>query len=132
MQGTGEAIRGNFNAAVDSATGNHEAAARNQNIASRGVDEMEHGHYHGTRAGVTPVDTERERMNRVAQGEYGPTESTKYAPHGTNVGNKVDPRYESNVNQHGTMQGSSGYGPHGTDTANQLDPRIDSHRGMPR
>ncbi|KAF1959915.1 hypothetical protein CC80DRAFT_533217 [Byssothecium circinans] len=95
VHGTGEAIRGNVNAAVDSAAGDHEAAARNQNIAARGVDEIENGHYHGTGAGVTPHDTQRERANRVVQGEANPVGSTNYGPHGTSAGNTLDPRVES-------------------------------------
>ncbi|KAJ4304947.1 hypothetical protein N0V90_000475 [Kalmusia sp. IMI 367209] len=132
VQGTGEAIRGNFNAAVDSATGDHEAAQRQQNIAARGVDEFEHGHYHGTGAGVTPKDTDRERVNRAVQGESATVGSTNYGPHGTNVGNKLDPRFDSDVDHRGTVSGSTNYGPHETNVGNKLDPRFDSdvdHRG---
>jgi hypothetical protein len=141
IQGTGEAIRGNFNAAADSATGDHEAAARNQNIASRGIDEMQNGHYHGTGAGVTPIDTERERANRVAQGESASVGSTNYGPHATNAGNKVDPRFDSDMDHRGTASapagapsGSTNFGPHSTNTANKMDPRVDSDgdRGMGR
>jgi hypothetical protein len=131
-QGTGEAIRGNVNAAVDSATGDHAAAARNQNVASRGVDEMEHGHYHGTGAGVTPVDTGRERVNRAAQGESAVPGSTNYGPHATNVGNKVDPRFDSDMDHRGTAQGSTNFGPHSTNVGNKLDPRVDSDMGTRR
>lgn len=61
---------------------------------------MEHGHYHGTGAGVTPVDTARERQNRAAQGEYSThthTGSTNYGPHSANTSNKLDPRYDSDL-----------------------------------
>ena len=58
LQGTGEAIRGNVNSAVDTASGDRQSAAKNEAIASQGINEMEHGHQHvrGTGAGVTPVD----------------------------------------------------------------------------
>lgn len=104
-QGTGEAIRGNFNAAVDSATGDHESAQRQQNIASRGVDEFETGNYHGTGAGVTPIDTDRERINRAAQGESATVTSTNHGPHGTNIGNKLDPRFDSDCDHRGSATG---------------------------
>ncbi|ORY14259.1 hypothetical protein BCR34DRAFT_585876 [Clohesyomyces aquaticus] len=68
VHGAGEAIRGNINAAVDSAAGDRQGTVKNEAIASRGVDEMEHGHYHSTGAGVTPVDTDQERQKRTAQG----------------------------------------------------------------
>ncbi|KAF2645042.1 hypothetical protein P280DRAFT_504505 [Massarina eburnea CBS 473.64] len=126
VHGSGEAIRGSFNAAADSATGDHEAAARNQNIATRGVDEMENGHYHGTGAGVTPHDTERERINRDIQGESRPVGSTNYGSHATNVGNKIDPRFDSDVDHRGTVTGSTNYGPHSTNVGNKVDPRIES------
>ncbi|KAF2797388.1 hypothetical protein K505DRAFT_298410 [Melanomma pulvis-pyrius CBS 109.77] len=121
VHGTGEAIRGNVNAAVDTAAGDRNSAAKNEGIASRGVDEMEHGHYHGTGAGVTPVDTARERQNRAAQGEYSNhthTGPTNYGPHATNTGNKLDPRYDSDL---GTR--SSNDGPHNT---HKFDPNYDS------
>lgn len=74
LQGAGEAIRGTANSFADEVTNKGtatDAAAqtKNQNIAERGVDEMEHGHYHGTGAGVTPADTSREKVNRTIQGE---------------------------------------------------------------
>lgn len=132
-QGTGEAIRGNFNAAVDSATGDREAAQRNQNIASRGMDEFENGHYHGTGAGVTPVDTDRERVNRAAQGEARTVGSTNYGSHGTNVGNKLDPRYDSDLDNRGTKTGSTNFGPHSTNVGNRVDPDVnDGEVGMRR
>jgi hypothetical protein len=92
-KGAGEAIRGNLNAAVDSAAGDREGAARNEAIASRGADEMENGHYHGTGAGVTPHDTARERQNRALQGEYNTR--TTAGPHLSDTANRVDPRYDS-------------------------------------
>ncbi|KAF2271818.1 uncharacterized protein EI97DRAFT_504707 [Westerdykella ornata] len=44
IHGTGEALRGNINAAVDSAAGDHQAVARDEAIAARGTDEMDRGH----------------------------------------------------------------------------------------
>ncbi|KAF9740266.1 hypothetical protein PMIN06_010411 [Paraphaeosphaeria minitans] len=125
VHGTGEAIRGNVNAAVDSATGDRESAHRQQNIAARGVDEFEHGHYHGTGAGVTPKDTDRERVNRYAQGESATLGSTNYGPHGTNLGNKLDPRFDSDLDNRGTTTGSTNIGPHSTNVGNRVDPRVD-------
>jgi hypothetical protein len=43
---------------VDSAAGQREGVAKNESVASRGVDEMEHGHHHGTGTGVTPAATQ--------------------------------------------------------------------------
>ncbi|KAJ4349828.1 uncharacterized protein N0V89_008447 [Didymosphaeria variabile] len=125
IHGTGEAIRGNFNAAVDSATGDRESAQRQQNIASRGVEEFETGHYHGTGAGVTPVDTDRERINRAAQGESATVGSTNNGPHGTNVGNKLDPRFDSDLDNRGMTTGSTNVGPHSAHVGNGADPRIE-------
>ncbi|KAL1610334.1 hypothetical protein SLS60_002000 [Paraconiothyrium brasiliense] len=130
-QGTGEAIRGNFNAAVDSATGDREAAQRQQNIASRGMDEFEKGHYHGTGAGVTPVDTDRERVNRAAQGESVTVGSTNHGPHGTNVGNKLDPRFDSDLDNRGTCTGNTNVGSHSTNVGNGVAPRVeDGENGL--
>jgi hypothetical protein len=66
-QGIGEAIRGNINAFADSATGTDSTKSRN--VAERGELEFETGKYAGTGAGVTPHDTDRERVNRNLQGE---------------------------------------------------------------
>lgn len=68
--GAGEAIRGQINTMADTALGDRDAAAKNQAITDRGVDEISTGRYHGTGAGVTPADTAAERHNRAAQGEY--------------------------------------------------------------
>lgn len=101
-QGAGEVLRGEVNAAADNATGT--STGKNEAIVARGVDEMNHGHYHGTGAGVTPHDTEREKANRAVQGEYPGTGtqpagvgSTNYGPHSTNMGNKMDPRFDSDT-----------------------------------
>jgi hypothetical protein len=49
VHGTGEAIRGNINAAVDSAAGDKASATKNQEIAQKGVDEWDRGYRgHGT------------------------------------------------------------------------------------
>ena len=77
---------------------------------------MATGHYHGTGAGVTPHDTNRERLNRDLQGEHGgvgtglaaETErraanenlNANYGPHSTNLGNKVDPTVDSDLSSH--------------------------------
>jgi len=66
-QGIGEAIRGNINAFADTATGTDSTKSRN--VAERGELEFETGQYGGTGAGVTPHDTNRERVNRNLQGE---------------------------------------------------------------
>jgi hypothetical protein len=67
LQGIGEAIRGNINTFADSATGTDSTKSRT--VAERGEQEFETGKYAGTGAGVTPHDTERERLNRDIQGE---------------------------------------------------------------
>jgi hypothetical protein len=48
VHGVGEQIRGSINAAVDSASGDKASAAKNQQIANKGVDEFNHG-YQGHR-----------------------------------------------------------------------------------
>ena len=81
-QGAGEAIRGNINAAVDAAAGDRQSAARNEQIASRGASEMDQG-YHRAGAGT--------------HGQHTTGGSSNYGPHGTNVGNKLDPRFDSDM-----------------------------------
>jgi hypothetical protein len=44
VHGTGEAIRGKFNAAVDSASGDKASATKNEEIAQKGVDEWDRGY----------------------------------------------------------------------------------------
>jgi hypothetical protein len=44
VHGTGEAIRGKFNAAVDNASGDKASATRNEEIAQKGVDEWDNGY----------------------------------------------------------------------------------------
>jgi hypothetical protein len=54
IHGTGEAIRGNVNAAIDSASGDKASAVKNQEIAQKGVDEWDRGYRgHGT---LIPTD----------------------------------------------------------------------------
>ena len=114
---------------VDEATGDKTSAAKNQAIADKGVDEWDQGyHGHATSAGVAPADTDRERMNTAN------TTSTNYGSHNSNIGNKVDPRYDSDLDHRGTATGSANHGPHSTNVSNKLDPRVDSdvdHRADP-
>jgi hypothetical protein len=111
-QGAGEAIRGNINAAIDSSTGDRESAARQEAIATKGANEMDQGYtrHHNTGPGV-------------AQTGAG---STNYGPHDTNTGNKLDPRYDSDLDNRGPAGGSSNFGPHSTNIGNKADPRVDS------
>jgi hypothetical protein len=44
VHGTGEAIRGEFNAAIDKAAGDKASATKNEEIAQRGVDEFDGGY----------------------------------------------------------------------------------------
>jgi hypothetical protein len=44
VHGTGEAIRGKFNATVDTASGDKASAIRNEEIAQKGVDEWDRGY----------------------------------------------------------------------------------------
>lgn len=130
LQGTGEAIRGEFNAAIDKAAGDQSGVVHNKEIANKGVNEWDTG-YRGHNAGVTPVDTEAERMNTT--GPTGAT-STNYGPHSTNTANKLDPRVDSDLDHRGTVTDSTNYGPHSTNVGNKLDPRVDSdadHRANP-
>ncbi|CAA9966639.1 hypothetical protein PTMSG1_09998 [Pyrenophora teres f. maculata] len=129
IHGTGEAIRGNAMSMVDEASGDNSSAAKNQAIADKGVNEWDQGYRgHATSAGVTPADTDRERMNTTN------TTSTNYGSHNSNIGNKVDPRYDSDMDHRGTATGSANHGPHSTNVSNKLDPRVDSdadHRADP-
>jgi hypothetical protein len=127
IQGTGEAIRGNFNAAVDQASGDRLGVDKNAAVASKGADEIDHGYHRaGHGAGVTPVD--RERMNTTQ------TAATNYGSHSTNTANKLDPRFDSDLDHRGTATGSTNVGHHSNNVANKFDPRIDSdadHRANP-
>jgi hypothetical protein len=80
-QGAGEAIRGNINAAVDSAARDPEGVAKNEAIASRGADEMDRGHYHRTGAATTGTQAG----------------SATYESHTPNLGHNTDPQYDSGV-----------------------------------
>ncbi|KAJ4993868.1 chitin synthase 2 [Stagonosporopsis vannaccii] len=127
VHGTGEAIRGNFNAAVDQAGGDRIGVEKNAAIASHGADEIDHG-YHRTGHTSHVGDAERERLNTTS------TASTNYGSHSTNTGNKLDPRFDSDMDHRGTATGSTNLGSHTTNTANKLDPRFDSdadHRANP-
>jgi hypothetical protein len=44
VHGTGEAIRGNFNAAVDQAAGDKSSAIKHKEVAQKGVDEWDRGY----------------------------------------------------------------------------------------
>jgi hypothetical protein len=112
---------------VDDATGNHAAAVQNQEIAQKGTDEWDNG-YRGKVAGVSPADTdaEKERQNTVG------SEASNYGPHSTRLGNKADPRFDSDTDHRGTKTAATNYGPHSTNAGNKIDPRFDSdtdHRG---
>jgi hypothetical protein len=54
--------------------------------------------------------------------------SSNCGPHSTAIGNKLDPRYDSDLDHRGTTQGSTNYGLHHTKLGNKLDPRYDSDR----
>jgi hypothetical protein len=114
---------------VDQASGDHASATKNQEIANKGVDEWDRGYRgHATSAGVTPADADAQRLNTTH------STSTNYGPHGTNTANKLDPRYDSDMDHRGTATGSTNVGPHSTNVSNKLDPRIDSdadHRANP-
>ncbi|KAF5848991.1 hypothetical protein GGP41_010042 [Bipolaris sorokiniana] len=121
VHGTGEAIRGNAMSMVDEASGDKASAVKNQEIANKGVDEWDSGYRgHVTSAGVAPTNTT--------------STSTNYGPHDSNIGNKLDPRFDSDTDHRGTATGSANAGPHSTNVGNKLDPRFDSdqdHRADP-
>ncbi|KAI4644796.1 uncharacterized protein J4E78_009615 [Alternaria triticimaculans] len=131
VHGTGEAIRGNAMSMVDEASGDKASATKNQEIANKGVDEWDRGYRgHPADAGVTPADADahRERMNTTG------TTATNYGSHNSNIGNKVDPRYDSDLDHRGTATDSTNAGPHSTNVGNKMDPRFDSdvdHRADP-
>ncbi|EUC43917.1 hypothetical protein COCMIDRAFT_38186 [Bipolaris oryzae ATCC 44560] len=121
VHGTGEAIRGNAMSMVDEASGDKASAVKNQEIANKGVDEWDRGYRgHATSAGVAPTNNT--------------STSTNYGPHDSNIGNKLDPRFDSDTDHRGTATGSTNAGPHSTNMGNKLDPRFDSdqdHRADP-
>ena len=106
---------------VDEASGDKASAVKNQEIANKGVDEWDSGYRgHVTSAGVAPTNTT--------------STSTNYGPHDSNIGNKLDPRFDSDTDHRGTATGSANAGPHSTNVGNKLDPRFDSdqdHRADP-
>jgi hypothetical protein len=115
---------------LDEASGDKASAVKNQEIANKGVDEWDRGYRGHASAGVTPVDQDahREHMNTTG------TTSTNYGSHNSNIGNKLDPRYDSDMDHRGTANGSTNVGPHSTNVSNKLDPRVDSdadHRADP-
>ncbi|KAF2200704.1 hypothetical protein GQ43DRAFT_373167 [Delitschia confertaspora ATCC 74209] len=151
FHGAGEAIRGNINAAVDSASGDRDSAARQQQIASSGLNEMEHGHqphshratgvgHHPEQAGSTNYGPHSSntankmdpRFDSDLDNRGTTTGSTNYGPHSTNMGNKMDPRFDSDLDNRGTQTGSTNYGPHDTNIGNKMDPRFDSDLGTRR
>lgn len=117
MQGTGEAIRGSALSEVDKASGDTASAAKNQEIANKGVSEWDSG-YRGHPTSAHPTNNT----------------STNYGSHGSNIGNKLDPRFDSDTDHRGTVTDSTNAGPHSTNVGNKLDPRFDSdtdHRADP-
>jgi hypothetical protein len=90
-----------------------------------------HDHHHGTTTGTA---------HTTGTGVSTGAGSTNAGPHSTNVGNKMDPRVDSDLDgsrnagmsthhnaRHTGLTGSSNTaGPHSTDMANKLDPRVDS------
>ena len=54
FQGIGEAIRGNANAAMDSASGDTEVVRKNEQLANKGVREMDQAQSTGGQAGAYP------------------------------------------------------------------------------
>ncbi|TID25244.1 hypothetical protein E6O75_ATG04449 [Venturia nashicola] len=92
IHGLGEAIRGNINTFADSAVGTDSTKSRN--VTERGMEEINTGKYQGTGAGVTPVDTKAERVNRDLQGEGGHvgTGQSAYTTTGATAGNTTSDR----------------------------------------
>lgn len=69
-----------------------QGVAKNQNIAKRGVNEVESGVYQSHNAGVTPANTTREKLNdgegtTQAHGTagLGSHTSTNAGPHSLNL-----------------------------------------------
>lgn len=90
------------------------------------MDEWDHG-YRGHTAGVTPVDADanRERLNTTH------STSTNYGPHSSNTANKLDPRFDSDVDHRGTATGSTNVGTHSTNVGNKVsDCLIDTANSM--
>ena len=104
---------GNINAFVDGAFNDKKGVAENQNVADRGVSEVNTGHYQSHNAGVTPADTTREKLH-----DGGATTQA----HGTaGLG--------SNAGTANTVGTSTNAGPHSSNLANKADPRVDSDLG---
>ena len=94
---------------VDEASGDKASATKNQEIANKGVDEWDRGYRgHPADAGVTPADADahRESMNTTG------TTATNYGSHNSNIGNKMDPRFDSDVDHRAdptSKVGGTGY-----------------------
>ncbi|KAI9789881.1 MAG: hypothetical protein M1833_002147, partial [Piccolia ochrophora] len=94
--------------------------------------------YGATNAGLNTHPTATSSTGQHGASYGGGTNSSNYGPHDSNLGNKVDPRYDSDLDHRGTAAGqahpttSSNYGPHSSNAANKMDPTVDSdldHRG---
>jgi hypothetical protein len=157
VHGTGEALRGEFNATIDKAAGDKAGATKNEEIAQKGVDEFDRGYQgHGNFSPTSsPSKTSPLTLVPTATGSKPPTgvghhaphtsgaaaeyqnttsASSNYGPHATNAGNKLDPRYDSDMDHRGIATGSTNVGTHSNNVANKLDPRFDSdadHRANP-
>jgi len=114
------------------------------------------------------VDSDRDGSRNMGAAQHGPgahhtgagtgltgatgygSGSTNHGPHDSNMGNKMDPRVDSDRDGSGNMgaaaygpgahqntsgfgstgvgSGSNNYGPHDSNLANKVDPRVDSDR----
>ena len=102
---------GNFNQFIDGAFNDKQGVAKNQNVAERGVSEVESANYQSNNAGVMPADTTREKLRHGGASTHA---------HGT----AATAGLESS-----TAGTSTNAGPHSSNLANKLDPRVDSDLG---
>jgi hypothetical protein len=134
-------------------SGSTNAGPHNSNLANKldpRVDSDLDGRAaaHGPTAGYTGVNTAGMNTNTTTTGNhtYGTTGSTNAGPHNTNIGNKLDPRIDSDLDGRaahhtvgttgtttgaatgGYTTGSANNGPHNSKLMNKLDPRVDSDR----
>jgi hypothetical protein len=91
-----------------------------------------------------PTATGSEPAHGVGHNVPPTSTSSNYGPHDTNTGNKLDPRFDSDMDHRnnptsamgpsGGNVGSTNAGHHNSNLANKLDPRVDSdqdHRANP-
>lgn len=74
------------------------------------------------------LPTREDERGNLRETRPGGSSSTNAGPHDSNIGNKVDPRVDSDRDNRGLTGTTTGAaaGPHSSGAANKVDPRVDS------